>query len=117
MAGYPGDYRREWVSFVGARGAKFHNNQTANVKVIHASPDAPGVDLVVDGALAKTNLMFPENTGYLAIPISPGRDDVASIPLTLFDNPLRCGYIAYSPGSLTLLATRNIQLPEQRLAQ
>lgn len=43
-------------------------NQTANVKVIHASPDAPGVDLVVDGAVAKTNLMFPENTSYLAVP-------------------------------------------------
>ena len=40
----------------------------ASVKVIHASPNAPGVDLVVDNATVKTNLMFPENTGYLAVP-------------------------------------------------
>ena len=38
------------------------------VKVIHASPDAPGVDLLVDNTVAGTNLTFPNNTGYLAVP-------------------------------------------------
>ena len=28
------------------------------VKVVHASPDAPGVDLLVDNAIAGTNLTF-----------------------------------------------------------
>jgi hypothetical protein len=42
-------------------------SSNANVKVIHASPDAPGVDLFVDGTVAKSNLMFPENTGYLTV--------------------------------------------------
>jgi hypothetical protein len=40
---------------------------TSSVKVIHASPDAPGVDLVVDGAVAAANLEFPNNTGYLEV--------------------------------------------------
>jgi hypothetical protein len=40
---------------------------TSDVKVIHASPNAPGVDLLVDGAVAGRNLMYPENTGYLAV--------------------------------------------------
>jgi hypothetical protein len=40
---------------------------SANVMVIHASPDAPGVDLLVDDATAGTNLEFPDNTGYLAV--------------------------------------------------
>jgi hypothetical protein len=40
---------------------------TANAMVIHASPDAPGVDLLVDDAIAGTNLTFPGNTGYLAL--------------------------------------------------
>lgn len=40
---------------------------TALVKVVHASPDAPGVDLYVDGAKAGMNLMFPANTGYLTV--------------------------------------------------
>jgi hypothetical protein len=44
--------------------------ETSNslVKVIHASPDAPGVDLLVDNAVAGTNLTFPNNTGYLTVP-------------------------------------------------
>ena len=40
---------------------------TAKAMVIHASPDAPGVDLLVDDAIAGTNLTFPSNTGYLAL--------------------------------------------------
>lgn len=40
---------------------------TAKVMVIHASPDAPGVDLLVDNTVAGTNLTFPNNTGYLDI--------------------------------------------------
>jgi hypothetical protein len=39
----------------------------ANVLVVHASPDAPGVDLLVDNAVAGTNLTFPNNTGYLQV--------------------------------------------------
>lgn len=41
---------------------------TANVKVVHASPDAPGVDLLVDDVVAGTNLTYPNNTGYLEVP-------------------------------------------------
>jgi len=37
------------------------------VKVVHASPDAPGVDLLVDNTIAGTNLTFPNNTGYLDV--------------------------------------------------
>ena len=40
---------------------------SAMVKVVHASPDAPGVDLIVDGTVAGTNLTFPNNTGYLSV--------------------------------------------------
>lgn len=40
----------------------------AQVLVVHASPDAPGVDLLVDNAVAGTNLTFPNNTGYLNVP-------------------------------------------------
>lgn len=39
----------------------------SKVQVIHASPDAPGVDLIVDGSVAGTNLSFPSNTGYLEV--------------------------------------------------
>lgn len=40
----------------------------SNVMVVHASPDAPGVDLLLDGAKVNTTpLEFPNNTGYLQV--------------------------------------------------
>jgi hypothetical protein len=43
-------------------------NETASVMVVHASPDAPGVDLLVDNAKVNTAaLTFPNNTGYLDV--------------------------------------------------
>lgn len=40
----------------------------AKVLVTHASPDAPGVDLLVDGAKQNSSaLTFPSNTGYLQV--------------------------------------------------
>jgi len=35
---------------------------TSKVLVTHASPDAPGVDVLVDNAIAVTNLTFPNST-------------------------------------------------------
>jgi hypothetical protein len=41
---------------------------TAKVLVVHASPDAPGVDLYVDDAKVNTAaLTYPSNTGYLTV--------------------------------------------------
>ena len=39
----------------------------ANVMIVHASPDAPGVDILVDDAVAKMNLTYPANTGYVSL--------------------------------------------------
>lgn len=59
------------VAFVGCsdddNGTTPEPMSKAMVKVVHASPDAPGVDLLVDDAVAGTNLMFPKNTGYLEV--------------------------------------------------
>lgn len=41
---------------------------SARVMAVHASPDAPAVDLLVDGAVAGTGLAFPNHTAYLAVP-------------------------------------------------
>lgn len=38
------------------------------VNIIHASPDAPAVDIYVDGALAIENLAFGAATGWVALP-------------------------------------------------
>jgi len=40
----------------------------ANVMVVHASPDAPGVDVLVDNTKVNTStLSYPNNTGYLQV--------------------------------------------------
>jgi hypothetical protein len=39
-----------------------------NILVVHASPDAPGVDLLIDDLVVNTApLEYPDNTGYLPI--------------------------------------------------
>lgn len=38
------------------------------VRVMHASPDTPAVDIFVDGAKAVTALAFPNNTPYVSLP-------------------------------------------------
>jgi hypothetical protein len=41
---------------------------TAQLRVVHASPDAPNVDVLVDGAVALTNVPFRTASAYLAVP-------------------------------------------------
>lgn len=40
----------------------------SSAMVIHTSPDAPGVDLLVDNTVAGTNLTYLQNTDYLTLP-------------------------------------------------
>lgn len=41
---------------------------SARVRVIHASPDAPAVDIYVDGAIALDNLAYQDATDYVNVP-------------------------------------------------
>jgi len=51
----------------------------ANVRAIHLSPDAPTVDVLVNGALrAIEDLDFPDSTAYLPVP--PGNYDFDIVP-------------------------------------
>ncbi|MCU0365125.1 MAG: DUF4397 domain-containing protein, partial [Ignavibacteriaceae bacterium] len=40
----------------------------SSTMVIHTSPDAPGVDILVDNAVAATNLTYLQNTPYVTLP-------------------------------------------------
>ena len=48
---------------------------TARVRVLHASPDAPAVDVLVDGAVVLSNVTFTQASGYLDVPA--GSRDIA----------------------------------------
>jgi hypothetical protein len=39
----------------------------ATIMAIHASPDAPGVDILVDNAIIKSALVYPQNTPYVSL--------------------------------------------------
>ena len=41
---------------------------TAQLRVVHASPDAPNVDVLVDGAVALSNVPYKASSSYLAVP-------------------------------------------------
>lgn len=67
----------------------------AMVRVVHASPDAPAVDVYVDGQRAISNLRFTEGTNYTMLPegqhqvqvfaagTGPGGTAVINAPVTL----------------------------------
>ena len=54
------------VSLVTLSSCEDEQITFGNVLVVHASPDAPGVDLLIDDAKVNTQpLTYPGNTGYL----------------------------------------------------
>lgn len=50
----------------------------ASVRFVHASPDAPAVDIVVDGAVVASDLAFGQATDFLAV--SPSQHQVQFVP-------------------------------------
>lgn len=55
----------------------FAQTGTAKVRVIHASPDAPAVDVFVNGTVALTNVPFFTASDYLDLPAGSYRVQVA----------------------------------------
>src|ERR671913_733023 len=49
----------------------------ACVNIVHASPDAPAVDIYVDGTAAVENLAFGAATGWVALPAGGHQVQVA----------------------------------------
>src|SRR5690606_318306 len=69
------------------------NDTRARVRVIHASPDAPNVDVLVDDAVALTDVPFPAASDYL--PLSSGernfKVNVAGTATTAIDVDVTLG--------------------------
>jgi hypothetical protein len=69
-------------------------NTPTSLQVIHASPDAPAVDIVVDGGVLVPGLAFPEATGFVEVPGS-----TYNVAVTVAGNP---GAVAIGPVDLDL---------------
>jgi hypothetical protein len=52
--------------------------EQARIRIVHASPDAPNVDIWVNGSVAVSNLAFNKATDYIALPA--GDYDIAVTP-------------------------------------
>lgn len=81
--------------------------QTARVRVVHASVDAPGVDILVDGNVAFQNLRFKDYTNYTPVPagmrmisinVAGTSTTALSLPFTLADG---VAYTFYAFGKLS----------------
>lgn len=85
------------VALTGAESLEIADVETpAALQVVHASPDAPAVDVLVDGNVLVPGLEFPDATPFVEVP--GGTYEVA---VTVADNP---GAIAIGPVDLTLEA-------------
>lgn len=83
------------------------DEEEARVMVVHASPDAPGVDLFVDDTKVNTSaLTFPNNTGYLTVPAGTRaiRVNAAGTTTTVIDGDIDFdddeSYTIFATGSL-----------------
>jgi hypothetical protein len=77
--------RKSWMLIVAgallallAAPAAFAQSGTAKVRVVHASPDAPAVDVIVNGQRALTNVPFFTASDYLDLPA--GSYDIQVVP-------------------------------------
>lgn len=55
------------LGFIAVPGVGAQQSDMARVRVIHASPDAPAVDVLVNGEAAVEGLAFSEGTDYLEL--------------------------------------------------
>lgn len=119
------DYDFEVRAFIDNQSGKEYADLASAesfVKVVHASPDAPGVDLLVDDMTAGTNLTFPNNTGYLNL-LSGTKNikvNVAGTATTVIDADLRFDasqyYSVFAIDEVSklsaLVLTDNLTMPE-----
>lgn len=93
----------------------------ARVRVIHASPDAPAVDVFVDGTAALTNVAFPAISDYLEVPagarniqVAPAGAGASAAVITA--NPTLEAGAAYTVAAVGQLANIRGQVYNDNLA-
>ena len=69
-------------------------NTPTSLQVVHASPDAPAVDIVVEGSVLVPGLEFPQATGFVEVP-----GGTYNTSVTVAGNP---GAVAIGPVDLDL---------------
>lgn len=99
----------------------FGQAPTARVRVIHASPDAPAVDVFIDGKVALDNIAYRGATDYVNLPagqrifqvfVSGTQTKVAELNATLTPGTtlsvIAAGFAAKTPALRVLVLSDNI---------
>src|SRR5690606_5463512 len=76
----------------------FASALNTNLQVLHFSPDAPNVDVYVDGELAITDLAFGANSGYVTLPAGSYEIAVAPAGTSLEDTVLGPATFTFNAG-------------------
>jgi hypothetical protein len=77
-------------------GGNHQGNQNAKVRVLHASPDAPAVDIYVDSRKVLQNVSFKQASRYLDVP--PGPHTIEIYPAGQMNTPVLKESITLMPG-------------------
>lgn len=79
------------------------------VRVMHASPDAPAVDVFVDNVKAASGLAFPDNTGYISLAAGSHDVKVFVSPFTTQATPVLSATLDVAAGKdYTVLAVGRV---------
>ncbi|QGU95733.1 DUF4397 domain-containing protein [Clostridium bovifaecis] len=82
------------------------------VRLFHASPDAPAVDIYLGDQLVARNLSFKEFTQYLSV--APGTYNVRAFPTGVTTNPVINTSLTFKPNAILTVAAadrlKNIKL-------
>lgn len=77
------------------------------VRILHASPDAPAVDVLVENETLLTGLAFGESSGY--VPLAPGTYNVTVAVADSPESVVFDGNVTVERGATTLAATGEAQ--------
>lgn len=78
-----------------------NNNNISYIRIFHASPNAPHVDVVANGGLIAKNLSYSNFTSYLKV--VPGNYNIKVYPTGNMTNPVLTTNIRISPQSISTL--------------
>lgn len=81
-------------------------NSDSYIRVLHASPDAPPVDIYANGNMIAQNLEYTQITSYLPVP--PGNYNIRVFPTGVSTNPVINTNVAISPQSQYTVAANGL---------
>lgn len=82
------------------------NAELANVRILHASPDAPNVDIYINRQKLVTNFKFKQFTQYFPLP--PGTYNISIYPTGSINNPILNKNFSIVENEIVTLAAVNM---------